>query len=127
MIKIYEIEPNNLQKIKNILEAPDSVTNELDFEIEKEQGKGVMEKAKEWKINEWKKNGYILRDAKALGINKKVSFLYVSASEDFFERNEKNIIDLGAKPLSGEDYENVKNKIEESEEEVAEGLGFIFS
>ena len=101
MIKIYEIELAKLQKIKNVLEAPDVSAGELDVELEKEAGKkgGAMEKAKAWKANEWKKNGYILREAKALGIDKKASFLYVSASEDFFHRNEKSIIELGAKAL----------------------------
>lgn len=126
MIKIYEIELTKLQKIKNVLEAPDSVADELDVEIEKEQGKGVMEKAKAWKVNEWKKNGYILREAKVLGIDKKVFYLYVSASDDFFERNEKNIVELGAKLLIGNDYENIKTKIEESEAGAAQGLGLIF-
>lgn len=126
MIKIYEIELTNLHKIKNVLEAPDSAASELDVEIEKEQGEGIMEKAKAWKINEWKKNGYILREAKSLGIDKKVFYLYVDASEYFFERNEKDIIELGAKLLTGNDYENIKNKIEESEAGAAQGLGLIF-
>ncbi|MCX8193785.1 MAG: hypothetical protein N3G19_00240 [Candidatus Pacearchaeota archaeon] len=126
MIKIYEIELNKLQKIKNVLEAPDSAAGELDIELEKEQGKGIMEKARAWKVNEWKKNGYILRDAKALGIDKKVSFLYVSAPEDFFEKNEKAIVALGAKVLKGKDYDDVKAKIEESEAGAAGGLSLIF-
>lgn len=126
MIKIYEIEPNNLQKIKNILEAPETAAGELAVEIEKEHGKGVMEKAKAWKINEFKRNGYVLREAKSIGIEKRVSYLYISAPEDFFERNEKILVDNGAKVLSGKEYDGVKIKIEESEAGAAGGLGLIF-
>ncbi|MGB9707933.1 MAG: hypothetical protein ACPLXC_01225 [Candidatus Pacearchaeota archaeon] len=128
MIRIYEIEIAKLQKIKNVLEAQDTATGELDIELEKEAGKkgSAMEKAKAWRVNEWKKNGYILREAKAIGIDKKVSFLYVSAPEDFFERNEKQIVDLGANELKGEEFEKVKTKIEEAEQGASEGIGFIF-
>lgn len=126
MIKIYEIALTDLQKIKNIIEAPDTVTGELALEIEKEQGKGQFEKAKSWKINEFKRNGYILREAKTLGIDKKVAYLFISAPDDFFERNEKILIDAGAKILTGKDYDEIKKKIEENENEVASGIGFIF-
>jgi len=126
MIKIYEIELSELQKIKSVLEAPDSAVGQLDFEIEKEEGKGIMEKAKMWKINEFKRVGYILREAKALGIDKKVAYLYIKADEDFFERNEKILIDLGVKILEGKEYEEIKEKIEALEKEASEGLGFIF-
>lgn len=126
MIKIYEIELAKLQKVKNVLEAPEIPGEELGVEIEKEQGKGVFEKAKVWKINEFKRNGYILREAKALGIDKKVSYLYINAPEDFFERNEKILVDLGAKILKDKEYEDIKIKIEESEAGAAGGLGLIF-
>ncbi len=128
MIKIYEIELAKLQRVKNVLEASDVSAGELDVELEKEAGKkgSAMEKARAWKANEWKKNGYILREAKALGIYKKVNYLYVSAPEDFFERNEKQIIELGAKTLEGKEFDDVKNKIEEAELGASEGIGFVF-
>jgi len=127
-VKIYEIATERLQKVKNLLEAPDVAGEDLDVELEKEAGKkgSSMEKAKAWKANEWKKNGYVLREAKALGIEKKASFLYVSAPDDFFERNEKQIIELGAKVLEGKEFEEIKAKIEEAEQGASEGIGFIF-
>jgi len=126
MIKIYEIELAKLQKIKNVLEAQDTATGELDVELEKEAGKGKMEKAKAWKVNEFKKNGYILREAKALNIDKKVSYLYISGEEGFFERNEKVLLELGAKELKGKDADEIKEKIEALEQGASEGIGFIF-
>lgn len=128
MIRIYEIEIAKLQKIKNVLEAPDVSTGELDVELEKEAGKkgSTLEKAKTWKINEFKKNGYILREAKILGINKKVSYLYISGDDGFFHRNEKILIDLGAKKLEGKEFEDVKKKIDSLEQGASEGIGFIF-
>jgi hypothetical protein len=126
MIKIYEIAPEHLAKLKNILEAQETVAGELDVEIEKEQGKGNLEKAKAWKINEFKRNGYILREAKALGIDKRVSYLYIDSSDDFFKRNEKILIDNGAKLMHGHEFEEVKSKIQSSEETSAQGLGLLF-
>ncbi len=126
MIKIYEIKLAKLQKIKNVLEAQDTATGELDVEIEKEAGKGNLEKAKAWRVNEFKKNGYILREARALGIEKKVSYLYISGDEKFFERNEKVLFDLGAKVLGGKDAQEIKEKIEALEQGASEGIGFIF-
>lgn len=126
MIKIYEIAAERLQQMKNMLEAQDVVSGELDVEIEKEQGKGNLEKAKSWKVNEFKRNGYILREAKILGIDKKVSYLYIEASEMFFRDNEKLLIDKGAKVLEGSEYEQVKGKIQEAENAASASVGFLF-
>ena len=126
MIKIYEIAAERLQQMKNMLEAQDVISGELDVEIEKEQGKGNLEKAKSWKVNEFKRNGYILREAKILGIDKKVSYLYIEASEMFFRDNEKLLIEKGAKILEGSEYEQVKAKIQEAENAASAGIGFLF-
>ncbi len=126
MIKIYEIETKDLQQIKNILEAQDIIDKELDVEIEKEQGKGNLEKAKSWKVNEFKKQGYILREAKSLGVDKKASYLYIKAPEDFFQRNEQFLLDAGAKEVKGKDYEKILVTIEEQEAGASEGIGFVF-
>jgi hypothetical protein len=112
--------------LKNILEAQDQASGELDVEIEKEQGKGNFEKAKSWKINEFKKNGYILRDAKTLGIDKKCSYLYISGDDDFFGRNEKILIENGTKLMSGKESEEIQKKIDDLENQASSGLGFIF-
>lgn len=128
MIKIYEILSDKLSSVKNILEAPEKAIGELDVEIEKEAGKKgtKVEKAKEWQINEFKRQGYILRDAKALGMDKKCNYLYIDADADFFERNEKTFLDAGAKILENTEHEKIKKKIEELESGASTGVGFIF-
>jgi len=128
MIKIYEIPVDKLQAIKNILEAPEKITGELEVEMEKEAGKKgtKIEKAKEWKINEFKRAGYILRDGKALDFEEKEAYLYINADEDFFKRNEKILLEAGAIALEGEKFEKVKKKIEEAESEASAGVGFVF-
>ena len=127
MIKIYEILGNKMAAVKAILEAPDVAAGELaGVEIEKEAGKGQLEKAKAWKANEFKKQGYLLRDAKALGIEKKCSYIQIDADDDFFKRNEKMLLDAGAKALTGKDLEDVQAKIKAGEEAAAESIGAIF-
>ena len=126
MIKVYEIPVNKIDSIKNILEAPDQTSGELDVEIEKEPGKGNKEKAKSWKINEFKKQGFILREAKALGIEKKVFYLQISAEEEFFQKNEKFLLDAGAKTLNSKEADDIIKKINELESSASSGIGFIF-
>ncbi len=127
MIKIYEIPKEKLSELKKILEAEDKPAEELGIEIESKKGKEtVREKAMRWQVNEFKKQGYLLRDAKALSIKSEGSFLYISASDDFFERNEKILLDIGVRVLKGKELEDVKVKIEGAEEEAASGIGSIF-
>jgi len=128
MIKIYEIPTDKLDKIKNILEAPEKAVGELDVEIEKEAGRkgSKVEKAKEWQVNEFKRQGYILRDAKALEIDKKISYLYIDANEDFFERNEKVLVEAGAEVLKDKEYNEIKEKIDKLESGASQGMGLIF-
>jgi len=128
MIRIYEVSKENLVKVKSVLEAPDTVAGELDVELATEEGKkgAKVEKAKEWKLNEFKRQGYILRDAKALGLEKSCSYLYIEANEDFFSRNEKILLGAGIKTLEGEEFEKVKEKIKAGEEAAAESIGAVF-
>lgn len=129
MIKIYEIPSEKLASVKQILEAPEKETGEIaGVELKAEEGKkgAKVEAAKEWKINEFKRQGYILRDAKAIGFEEAGSYLYIDASEDFFERNEKLLLDAGAKLLEGEKFEKATEKIKAGEEAAAESMGAIF-
>jgi hypothetical protein len=126
MKKIYEIPADKIDRVKSILEAPDGVSGELNVEIEKEQGKGGKEKAKSWKINEFKKQGYILREAKALDINKKLFYVYIQADEQFFKSHEKILLDAGAKLLKSSEGDDIIKKIESSESNASSGIGFIF-
>ena len=125
MIKVYEIPAEKIDSVKNILEAPDQTLGELDVEIEKEPGKG-KEKAKSWKINEFKKQGFILREAKALGIEKKAFYLQISGEKDFFKRNESAILDAGAKGLKDKEADDIIRKINDMESNASSGIGFIF-
>jgi hypothetical protein len=126
MIKIYEISADKIDSVKNVLEAPDQAEGELNVELEKEPGKGGKEKAKSWKVNEFKKQGYILREAKALGIEKKAFFLQISADEDFFKSNEKFILEAGAKVLNTKESEDIIKKISDMESNASAGIGLIF-
>ena len=126
MKKIYEITADKIDKLKKILEAPDGISGELDVELEVEQGKGGKEKAKSWKANEFKKQGYILREAKTLDINKKVFYLYIQAEDNFFKSHEKILLDTGAKLLKGSEGDDIIKKIENSESNASSGIGFIF-
>lgn len=129
MIKIYEIPSEKLASVKAILEAPEKEAGEIaGVELETEAGKkgAKVETAKEWKINEFKRQGYILRDAKAIGFEETCSYLQIDASEDFFKRNEKTLLDAGVKVLEGEGLEKVKEKIKAGEEAAAESIGAIF-
>jgi len=126
MIQVYEIPKEKLQGIKKILEAPDQTSGELNVEIEKEQGKGKFEKAKSWKINEFRKQDCKLKDAKSLGIKSENSYLSINAQEDFFKKNEKTLLDSGAKKLSSQESEKIQIAIDKSEDETSSGVGFVF-
>ncbi len=103
MIKIYKIPNEKLQEAKKVLENPDVTTNN------------------------WARNGYTLRDAKIIGFDENCNYLYVKAIEEFFQQNEKQITSIeGVAILEGEEFEKVKNKIEEEQDSTASGIGAIF-
>lgn len=125
MIKVYEIPADKIDSVKSVLEAPDQASGELDVELEKEPGKG-KEKAKSWKVNEFKKQGFILREAKALEIDKKVFYLQISGEDDFFKRNEKSLLDAGAKIMKEKEAEEVIKRISDLESNASSGIGLVF-
>jgi hypothetical protein len=126
MIKVYEIPAEKIDSVKNVLEAPDQTSGELNVELEKNPGKGDKEKAKSWKINEFKKQGFLLREAKALGIEKKAFYLQISGDESFFQRNEKMLLDAGAKALNTKEADDIIKKINDMESNASSGIGLIF-
>ena len=129
MIKIYEIPSDKLSAVKAVLEAPEKEAGEIEgVEIKTEEGKkgAKVEAAREWKINEFKRQGYLLRDAKSIGFEESCNYVHIDASEDFFERNEEILINAGALELKGEQFEEVKKKIKAGEEAAAESIGAIF-
>lgn len=107
MEKAYRIEPSTLKDVKNVLEAEDMVEDETD-------------------INQWKRQGYNLRDAKSLGMDKEGTYLHVEGDEKFFKENEEEIDLEGVEEVEGEEKEKVINKIKEEQEKAAEGMGTIF-
>jgi len=108
MEKVYKIKPKALKKAKKALEAED------DLEGEKQH------------INQWKRQGFDLRDAESLGFQEEGSYLYVEGSEEFFEENEEEIDYEGVEELEGEEKEEVIQKIKEEKENAAQGMGTIF-
>jgi hypothetical protein len=111
MVHVYEIAQMNISKIKNILDAEDK--------------KDPKNPAK-WIINEFKTQGYILRDSRAVGKSTEAHYLYIKADDEFFKRNEKALLDAGAKLLKGKEAAEVQKKIEDLENAAIEGLGGIF-
>ena len=109
-IKVFEIPSDKLKTVKAIVEAPDK----------KDPATG------KWIINEWATRGYKLNDARGLGLEGANYFLYVKADDAFFKKNERAILDAGAKELQGPEYEKVKRKFEEAAESAEAGLGAIF-
>src|SRR3989344_4196359 len=105
-VNIYELA--NLGEVKKILEASDT---------KDAQGN--------WIKNPFIVQGYRLQEAGTLGINKQVNYLYFKASDEFFEKNEKMLLDAGAKKLSGAEKDDVKKRFEGAEEESLAGMGSI--
>jgi hypothetical protein len=76
-------------------------------------------------VNEFARNGYTMRGAEALGL-KEGMYLYINADAEFFRKNERALVEAGAKPVSGKEAQTVKEKIEAEEEAAASGMGGIF-
>ena len=106
-VNIYELA--NLGEVKKILEASDT---------KDAQGN--------WIKNPFIVQGYRIQEAGTLGINKQVNYLYIKASDEFFEKNEKVLLDAGAKKLEGTEKADVQKKFEAAEEDSIAGMGSIF-
>ncbi|MFH0987223.1 MAG: hypothetical protein V1911_04240 [Candidatus Micrarchaeota archaeon] len=105
MINVYKLEGEGLKNAKKVLENPDVA------------------------LNMWARNGYTMRDAKTLGLDKNCTYLYVNGLDEFFSGHEKEITSLAGieKIKSGSDeYTKVKEKIEEEQNGAASGVGAIF-
>lgn len=103
------------------LEAIEDELKTLDKKIEEAKTAGGL------KINEFARNGYTLRAARGIGLSGEESYLYIKApDENFFKRNEPELLKSGAKVLQGADLEKVKAAFEKEEESSAAGMGFIF-
>jgi len=69
--------------------------------------------------------GYKLRDGTSLGEDKAKTFLYISASADFFKKADEKLKGI-AVPLKGGAADRIIGKIKSEEESAESGLGSIF-
>ena len=109
-VNIYEFSGEASVKVKTVLEAADK----------KDPATG------KWIVNEFVTNGYKMTDARGLGLDGSSTYVYIKAGDEFFKKNEKALLDAGAKKLAGADLEKVKSKFEEQESAAEEGFGSIF-
>ncbi len=100
MIRIYKIEKENFKEAKKVLEADP---------YEKDSFPSV---------------GYKLREGKDIG-DFEGYYVYVSSSEETIKKLDKRI-EGKAKILEGEEFEKVKEKIEEEEQSAQQGFGNLF-
>ncbi|MEM5814275.1 MAG: hypothetical protein QXD77_00455 [Candidatus Aenigmatarchaeota archaeon] len=77
---------------------------------------------KELLKNEFARTGYVLRGAESLDMEEG-NFLYIKADEEFFKKNEAQLLQAGAKKASEDEAHAVKEKIESEEEAAAAGMG----
>ncbi|MBN3037708.1 MAG: hypothetical protein JW834_04665 [Candidatus Diapherotrites archaeon] len=68
---------------------------------------------------------YKFQDAKTMGINVDAYFLYVNASDEFFEEHSKELEIEGVEEVSGQEFDNVKNAFEAEEAGVAAGIALF--
>ena len=103
MLNIYRIPSEKIRDAKAVLENSDVVTNM------------------------WARNGYLLRDAKILGINKNCSYIYAEGPEEFFQKHENELTSIeGIEKVSGEEFNEVKQKIDDEQNNALSGVGAIF-
>lgn len=150
-VKIYKIKNNDLANLKKVLDAEDmceikikcnscgneknekiNANNVVDYEgTEKKPpkvkcscGGALKVLEKNYIINHFKLNGFTLRDGKSLDLGENHTYLYIKAEPEFFEKNEKMLVDV--EKVYGIEFEKVKSKIEEEQDSAAAGLGGIF-
>lgn len=100
MIKIYSVKPEAFAAVTKVLEDP-------------------LKDA-------FRRNGYILREARSLGLGEKGYYLHINGPEEFFREHEKEIMVPGVAMTKGKEFEDVRRKIEEEESSAAAGVGAIF-
>lgn len=113
-MRIYKIEAGASAAVKKILDTEEKMEQQPDG-------------SQKWKINEFARAGYTLRDAKTLGIEDNCSFLCIKADGAFFVKNEKEILLDGVKKIEGAEFEKVKQKIDEEKGGAETGMGAVFA
>jgi hypothetical protein len=152
--RIYKIDSNGFAIVKRVLEAEDmceiktkckncgtektekvnansvsdyEATDKKPAKIKCKCGDALEILSKNYIMNNFKLNGFILRDGKALGLGESHRYLYIKASAEFFSKNEKAILVNGVVKTSGSEFEKAKNEIEKEQDKAAEGFGGIFN
>ena len=67
----------------------------------------------------------VLRDASALNIEKDVRYVLIEGTDEAIKKAEELFAEVGKKE-DDEEAKNIYNKIKSEENDVAEGVGFIF-
>lgn len=75
--------------------------------------------------DDWARNGYTLRAAKGMGFNIPEYFLYVNATDEFFNNHEKEVLIEGVTVVEGNEYDNVKKAFVAEEDNVANGIALF--
>lgn len=112
-VRIYKITSAAIAAVKKVLEAPE------DFK-ETEPGK------REFVTNPYARNGYVMRDGASLNMESGATYLYVKGEDDFFAKNEKNILIEGVTKLAGADLDKAKQAIESEQANAEAGMGAVF-
>ena len=93
------------------------------FEVKKEQIGKINELARDDVVS---RQSILTRDAKALGIEKDVSYTKIEGSEEGLKRAEEIAKELEFAKLNEKEASEVDKKIKEEEESAADGMGMIF-
>ena len=93
------------------------------FEVPSEQQGKINTLIKDDLIS---RQSILTRDARALNIDKDVSYVKIEGSEDALKRAEDIAKDLEFKKLSEKEAAEVNDKIREQEDSAADGMGLIF-
>jgi hypothetical protein len=149
-VRIYKIDRKSLSKVKTVLEAEDTAKLSLKCkkcntsenivvkasEVKRHDEGKAMHKGcdgawtvenKEYIRNEWPRVGYILREAKSLGVAGDAFYLFVKTEDPaFFGANEPKVMIDGVEKVSGTVADQIKRTIEEEQEKAAAGMGGIF-
>ncbi|NYT00189.1 MAG: hypothetical protein GKB99_00480 [Methanocellales archaeon] len=73
-----------------------------------------------------KRTGYIVRESKLLGSDRKGYFLYISALPEKLKEIDGLLGDLPIEKLSGKESKDIIKKIKTEEDSAATGIGMIF-
>ena len=93
------------------------------FEVPSEQQSKINNLIKEDIIS---RQSILTRDAKALNIDKDVSYVKIEGSEDAIKKAEELAEELEFKKLDEKEASEINDKIREQEDSAADGMGMIF-